>query len=88
METEAVVTLILEKVVGVKGVSREARFLDIGGNSLNLVEVLKHIKDETGVSVAPRMFFEKTNSTIAAISAAIDSQRRYQSATEYSLTNK
>jgi acyl carrier protein len=86
METESVVTQILEEVIGVKGVSREARFLDIGGNSLNLVEVLKQIHDKTGVSVAPRMFFEKTNSTIAAISAAIDSQRRYQPANEYSLT--
>ena len=88
METEAVVTQILEEVIGVKDVSREARFLDIGGNSLNLVQVLKHIQDRTGISVQPRMFFEKTNSTIAAISAAIDSQRRYQSANEYSLTNK
>jgi acyl carrier protein len=88
METEAVVTQILEKVIGVKGLSREARFLDIGGNSLNLVQVLKHIKDKTDVSVPPRMFFEKTNSTIAAISAAIDTQRRNQSANEYSLTSK
>jgi acyl carrier protein len=86
METEAVVTQILEEVIGVKDVSREARFLDIGGNSLNLVQVLKHIQDSTGISVPPRMFFEKTNSTIAAISAAIDSQRRCQPANEYSLT--
>lgn len=86
METEAVVTQIFEEVIGVKEVNREARFLDIGGNSLNLVQVLKHIQDKTGISVPPRMFFEKTNSTIAAISAAIDSQRRWQPANEYSLT--
>jgi acyl carrier protein len=76
METEAVVTNIIENVVGVRGISRDARFLDVGGNSLNLVEVLTQILDKTGVSVAPRMFFEKSNSTIAAISARIDSQRQ------------
>jgi acyl carrier protein len=75
METEAVVTQILENVIGVRNLSSEARFLDIGGNSLNLVEVLKQIKEKTGVSPKPRMFFEKSRSTIAAISAAIDSQR-------------
>jgi len=75
MNTEALVTGILENVIGVKNLSRDARFLDIGGNSLNLVEVLKQIKDKTGVAPAPRIFFDKSNSTVAAISAAIDSLR-------------
>jgi acyl carrier protein len=74
MKTEAILTQVLEDVIGVKNVSRDMRFLDIGGNSLNLVQVLKQIKEKTGVSPAPRIFFDKTNSTVAAISAAIDAQ--------------
>jgi acyl carrier protein len=75
MNTEALVIGILENVIGVKNLSRDARFLDIGGNSLNLVEVLKQIRDKTGVAPAPRIFFDKSNSTVAAISAAVDALR-------------
>lgn len=75
MNTEAVVTQILENVIGVKGLGREARFIDIGGNSLNLVQVLKQIKERTGTAPPPRIFFDKSRSTVAAISAAIDAQR-------------
>jgi acyl carrier protein len=74
MNTEAVVTNIIEGVIGVKGVSRDARFLDLGGNSLNLGAVLTQIHNKTGVAVPARMFFHKTDSTIAAITAKIDAQ--------------
>ena len=73
MDTEAVVTNIIEDVVGVRGVSRDARFIDIGGNSLHLGAVLTQIHIKTGVAVPVRMFFHKTDSTIAAIAAKIDS---------------
>jgi len=75
MKTEAILTQILENVIGVKNLRRDARFLDVGGNSLNLVQVLKQVKERTGVSVTPRIFFDTSLSTVAAISAAIDSQR-------------
>jgi acyl carrier protein len=81
MNTEALVIGILENVIGVKNLSRDARFLDIGGNSLNLVEVLKQIKDKTGVAPAPRIFFDKSNSTVAAIGAAVDALREASQAT-------
>lgn len=75
MKTEAILIQILENVIGVKNVSRDARFLDIGGNSLNLVEILKQIKDKLGVAPPPRIFFDKSRSTVAAIGAEIDSLR-------------
>ena len=74
METEAVVTKIVEDVIGVKGVRRDYRFIDIGGNSTHLGAILTRIHSETGVAVPVRMFFHKTDSTIAAIAAKIDSQ--------------
>ncbi|PYP84403.1 MAG: phosphopantetheine attachment protein [Candidatus Angelobacter sp. Gp1-AA117] len=73
MKTEAVLTNIIEDVVGVKGVRRDYRFIDIGGNSTHLGAILTRIHSETGVAVPVRMFFHKTDSTIAAIAAKIDS---------------
>lgn len=74
MKTETELKRILEDVVGAKNLSSNARFLDIGGNSLNLVQVLKRIEDKFGVSPSPRIFFDKSRSTVAGISAALDSQ--------------
>lgn len=80
MKTEAVITNIIEDVVGVRGVSRDSRFIDIGGNSLHLGGILTRIYNETGVAVPVRMFFHKTDSTIAAIAAKIDSLKESQAA--------
>jgi hypothetical protein len=74
MATEAVLTKIIEDVIGVRGVRRDYRFIDIGGNSTHLGAILTRIHNETGVAVPVRMFFHKTDSTIAAIAAKIDSQ--------------
>ncbi|AOJ05251.1 MULTISPECIES: acyl carrier protein [Burkholderia] len=75
MKTETMLIQILESVIGAKKVTGDARFLDIGGNSLNLVEVLKQIKAKTGVAPSPRLFFDKTRSTVMALSAEIDALR-------------
>lgn len=76
METEAVVTKIMEDVIGVRGVSRDSRFIDIGGNSVHLGAILTRIYSETGAAVPVRMLFHKTDSTIAAIAAKIDALRQ------------
>jgi acyl carrier protein len=75
MKTEAMLIQVLENVIGVRNLNRDTRFLDIGGNSLNLVEVLKQLKEKVGVAPPPRLFFDKSQSTIAALSAAIDTLR-------------
>jgi hypothetical protein len=75
MNTETQLIRIFENVIGVRDLHRDARFIDIGGNSLNLVAILKQIKAKTGVSPPARMFFDKSGSTIAALSSAIDTQR-------------
>ena len=75
MKTEALVIQIFENVIGVRNLTPDTRFLDIGGNSLNLVAVLKQLKEKAGAAPAPRLFFDKSHGTIAAISSAIDAQR-------------
>jgi hypothetical protein len=57
-------------------VRRDSRFIDIGGNSLHLGTILTRIHNETGAAVPVRIFFHKTDSTIAAIAAKIDSLRQ------------
>ena len=76
METEAVVTKILEDVIGVRGVNRDSRFIDIGVNSVHLGAILTRIHSETGAAVPVRIFFHKTDSTIAAIAAKVDALRQ------------
>jgi acyl carrier protein len=75
MNTQAIVIQVLEDVIGVKQLTPETRFLDIGGNSLNLVAVLKQLKEKTGVTPPPKLFFDKTRSTVASLSAEIDALR-------------
>ena len=75
MNTEALLRKILENVLGTRNLKADSRFLDIGGNSLNLVQILKQIKENTGVALPPKLFFDKSRSTLAGISAAIDAQR-------------
>ena len=75
MKTEALLMQILENVLGTRNLKADSRFLDVGGNSLNLVQVLKQIKEKTGVSLSPRLFFDKSRSTLTGISAAIDAER-------------
>ncbi|MDJ0627458.1 MAG: acyl carrier protein [Rhodobacter sp.] len=70
--TEQKLIGIMERVVGVKNLSSDSRFLDIGGNSLNLVEVLKQVREEFGSAPSARNFFNPELSTVAALSAEID----------------
>lgn len=80
MTTETQLIRIFENVIGVRNLNRDERFVDIGGNSLNLVAILKQIKEQTGVAPPARMFFDKSASTVAALSSAIDTQRAQTSA--------
>lgn len=75
MGTENTLIQILEKVLGVKDVKRQDRFLEIGGNSLNLIEVRREIEDKTGVTLPSRIFFDKSRSTVTSLSAEIDARR-------------
>ncbi|MCR9256713.1 MAG: acyl carrier protein [Alphaproteobacteria bacterium] len=74
INTETKVIEIWERVIGSKGIGSHVRFIDVGGNSLNLVEILKQIKEEIGATPSPRLFFHREHSTVAAISADIDAK--------------
>ncbi|NEQ17694.1 MAG: acyl carrier protein, partial [Moorea sp. SIO3E2] len=62
-------------VLSVETISIEDRFMDIGGNSINLVEVVNQVTEKMGVSIKARWFFDKHKSTIAELSKEIDAVR-------------
>ncbi len=73
--TTATVLGIYQRVIGVEGIGPEGLFLDVGGNSLNLVEVLEQLEAEAGVVLDPRLFFEEETSSAEGIARAILDQQ-------------
>lgn len=72
MNTETIVTEIFQDVLGVENIDKNDSFLNIGGNSLNLVEIMTQIKDKIGIEPKARLFFDTEQSTILNISNEID----------------
>ena len=71
-DTEKKLAEIWKDVIAVETIGMNDRFMDIGGNSLNLVEVIAQVKEKMGVSIKARLFFDKHKSTIAELSKEID----------------
>ena len=73
--TEKKLVQIYTSIIGVSELTTESRFLDIGGNSLNLVEVLLQIENQTGTKLNPRSFFERDTSKLGNLAKLIDSSK-------------
>ena len=71
-DTEKRLTDIWKDVIGVEKLSVNDRFMDIGGNSLNIIEVIVQVKEKMGVTLKSRVFFDKHKSTIAELSKEIE----------------
>lgn len=71
-ETEKQLSNIWKDVIGVEKISVNDRFMDIGGNSLNLIEVIGQVKEKMGVTLKARLFFDQNKSTIAELSKEIE----------------
>jgi acyl carrier protein len=71
-DTEKELANIWKEVIGVEKIGVNERFMDIGGNSLNLVEAIGQVKEKMGVTLKARLFFDKHRSTIAELSKEID----------------
>ena len=50
-DTEKQLANICKDVIGVEKISVNHRFMDIGGNSLNLIEVIGQVKEKMGVTL-------------------------------------
>ncbi|MCG9629023.1 chlorinating enzyme [Vibrio mediterranei] len=84
MKAKEIVFEIIKETLGLKHLDLNSRFLDIGGNSLNLAEIKSRIKNQTGVDVEAKMFFSKETSSIGNI---CDEVGRAKKETSYKLTN-
>lgn len=71
-DTEKALADIWKEIIGVEKISVNDRFMDIGGNSLNLIEVIEQVKEKMGITLKSRLFFDKQKSTIAELSKEID----------------
>src|SRR5262249_31054267 len=69
-ETEQVLTRIWRELLGRGDVGGHDNFFSIGGHSLKATQVLAHIRDEFGVELSMRTFFESPK--IADLANAIE----------------
>jgi amino acid adenylation domain-containing protein len=69
-EREALVAAVWEEVLGVAVKRRGDDFFALGGHSLAVLRVLARLRDETGVELRARQFFEEP--TVSAVAAAVD----------------
>ncbi len=67
-----VVKDIWVEVLGVSTISPNDRFLDIGGNSLNVVEVVAKLRNSVGASISPKVFFDKNTNSLLEVSKRVD----------------
>jgi amino acid adenylation domain-containing protein len=68
---EAVVAAIWGEVLGVAVTRKDDDFFALGGHSLGVLRVLARLRDETGVELPARQFFDAP--TVGAVAAAIES---------------
>jgi long-subunit acyl-CoA synthetase (AMP-forming) len=73
-ETESRLTNIWTDVLGMENLSVEARFFEIGGDSLRAFQILSRLRDEFGIDLNPIEFFDAP--TIAAQAELLDSALR------------
>lgn len=66
---------ILADVLELPAVDREARYLDLGGNSISLYLVIERVKSELGIELDPQQFFDPDHSSIAAIARSMSGGR-------------
>ena len=60
------------EIIGLEKVDRTDKFLEVGGNSLTLNVVVNRIKEERGLSIAPRLFFDPDKSSVASLAQQLD----------------
>ncbi|HEU4964900.1 MAG TPA: amino acid adenylation domain-containing protein, partial [Bacilli bacterium] len=71
--TEQLVAELWRDVLGVSSVSVEDDFFDLGGDSLNAIQLQSRVREQTGVEVAFQEFFDR--STLKALARHLDEVR-------------
>jgi acyl carrier protein len=71
-EIESAIAAIWEDVLRLSGISIDADFFELGGQSLLAIQVLAKINERFGVDLLPQAFLE--NSTVAALAALVSEE--------------
>ena len=68
---ENYVMSVLKEVIGLKGINRTDKFVDIGGNSISLAIIAGKIDEYYEIQVNKELFFDPEKSTVRSISEDI-----------------
>jgi acyl carrier protein len=68
--TEKIVAKIWEKDLSAPGIGPDSDFFELGGESLQMLNMLFHVKGALGVELSPGALFE--NSSLRAFSMVVD----------------
>ena len=71
--TEQYLAALWCETIGVEAVEPDDTFLQLGGNSLTLQVIVNKVREQYGVLIQPRLFFQPETSTLARIAATLDS---------------
>lgn len=64
-----------KEILGLSAVGADDRYLDLGGNSAALYQIVERIKSDLGYEIDPRIFFDPERSTLRGIAAVLTARR-------------
>ncbi len=70
--SEEYLASLWHEVIGVETVGLDETFLQAGGNSLTLQVIVNKIREQYGVLIQPRLFFQPDTSSLSQIAAELD----------------
>jgi acyl carrier protein len=71
-DTEQYLASLWRETIGVESVGLDDTFLQVGGNSLTLHIIVNKVREQYGVQIAPRLFFQPDTSSLSQIAAELD----------------
>jgi len=75
---EVYLTELWKEILGLSAVGADDRYLDLGGNSAALYQIVERIKSDLGYEIDPRIFFDPKHSTLRDIAAVLSARRPAQ----------
>lgn len=68
---EAYLMELWKEILGLSAVDANDRYLDLGGNSASLYQIVERIKSDLGYEIDPRIFFDPDHSTLRDIASVL-----------------
>jgi acyl carrier protein len=66
-----IISEVLSEVLEIGAVKEDSLYVDLGGNSLNIMHVLLKIEQRAGILMNPDVFFHPTDSTVIGLAQSL-----------------